>query len=64
MVELRRIDGWMVRWLVEQSSMILADLVGKRCQCRRFKTAGGAYQRYTPKKKKIVVLCQGSSEPE
>ena len=39
------------------------DLVGRFCQCRRFKTAGGAYLAIYPEKGKIVVLCEGSKNP-
>ena len=61
-------DGWCLDviglrccWSV---ALILADLVGNLCQCRRFKTAGGAYLAIHPEKGKIAVLCQGSSGPE
>ena len=47
-------EDWIDGWLVEQSSDPAADLVGKRCQCRRFKTAGGAYSPVEEKDSSIM----------
>ena len=52
--------GQMLGQMVEQSSDPAVDLVGKRCQCRRFQTAGEAYPAIYPVEEKDSSIMSGT----